>query len=41
MSDLNALSAICHAANIKWWQNPETGARIERGKRSRLFGNAA
>lgn len=32
MSDLNALSATCHAANIKWWQNPETGARIERNK---------
>lgn len=32
MSNLNDLSAICHVANIKWWQNPETGARIERNK---------
>lgn len=30
MGDLNELASICHAANAKWWQNPETGERIER-----------
>jgi len=32
MRDLNGLSAICHHANLKWWQNPTTGERIERNK---------
>lgn len=32
MSDLNELSRIVHAANIKWWQDPATGAAIERNK---------
>jgi len=30
--NLNELASICHAANIKWWQDPATGARIERNK---------
>jgi len=32
MSNLNELSAICHAANIKWWKDPATGNAIERNK---------
>ena len=32
MKDLNELAAICHAANIKWWQNIDTGAPIERNR---------
>lgn len=32
MSDLNDYSAQCHAANIKWWQNIETGEPLERNK---------
>lgn len=32
MNDLNELSAICHAANIKWWKDPATGKSIERNK---------
>lgn len=29
---LNQLSQIVHTANIKWWQNPETGEPIPRNK---------
>lgn len=29
---LNELAAKCHAANIKWWQNIDTGEPIERNK---------
>jgi NTP pyrophosphatase (non-canonical NTP hydrolase) len=32
MADLNEYARICHQANMKWWQNPETGAHIERNK---------
>ena len=32
MPDLNDYSATCHAANAKWWQNIETGERINRNK---------
>lgn len=31
-NDLNQLSAICHQANQKWWQDPTTGAPISRNK---------
>ncbi len=31
-NDLTQLSKIVHAANHKWWQDPVTGARIERNK---------
>lgn len=30
--DLNELAAEVHQANIKWWQNMETGEPIERNK---------
>lgn len=30
--DLNDLSQTVHAANIKWWQNPENGKPIKRNK---------
>lgn len=30
--DLNNYAAICHSANLKWWQNPLTGAVIERNR---------
>lgn len=30
--DLNGLAAACHKANLKWWQNPETGKEIDRNK---------
>lgn len=30
--NLNALSKLVHAANIKWWQNPDSGAPIKRNK---------
>lgn len=30
--DLNDYAAECHAANLKWWQNPKTGTPIERNK---------
>ncbi len=30
--DLNELSKIVHTANIKWWQDVETGERVERNK---------
>ena len=30
--DLNELSKIVHAANIKWWQDMETGERLNRNK---------
>ncbi len=30
--DLNELAKTVHAANAKWWQNLETGERIERNK---------
>ena len=32
MSGLNQFAAECHAANLKWWQDPVTGNRIERNK---------
>lgn len=31
-SNLNALSKIVHAAQLKWWQDPETGKPIKRNK---------
>lgn len=30
--NLNDLSATVHAANIKWWQDIETGAPLKRNK---------
>jgi NTP pyrophosphatase (non-canonical NTP hydrolase) len=30
--NLNGLAAAVHAANIKWWQDVETGLPIERNK---------
>lgn len=30
--NLNEIAAYCHAANIKWWQDPHTGQRITRNK---------
>lgn len=30
--DLNELSKVVHQANIKWWQNPQTGEPIKRNK---------
>src|SRR3982751_6058458 len=30
--DLNDYAAIGHAANMKWWQNIQTGEPIERNK---------
>lgn len=30
--NLNDLSEIVHSANIKWWQDVETGAPIKRNK---------
>jgi len=30
--NLNNLSALCHARNSKWWEDPRTGLRIERNK---------
>jgi NTP pyrophosphatase (non-canonical NTP hydrolase) len=32
MRDLNDYARICHAANIKWWQDMTTGAPLERNK---------
>lgn len=32
MSGLNDYAAQCHAANMKWWQNIETGEPLERNK---------
>jgi NTP pyrophosphatase (non-canonical NTP hydrolase) len=32
MSALNKYSAECHAANEKWWRNPQTGERLDRNK---------
>jgi hypothetical protein len=32
MPDLNAYASVCHAANIKWWRNIETGEPVERNK---------
>lgn len=32
MADLNDYSAQCHAANIKWWQNIDTGEPLDRNK---------
>jgi NTP pyrophosphatase (non-canonical NTP hydrolase) len=29
---LNDYSEECHEANIKWWQDPQTGEPIERNK---------
>lgn len=29
---LNELAQLCHKANIKWWQNIETGELIERNR---------
>lgn len=31
-TNLNEYAQLCHAANIKWWQNPETGEPIKRNK---------
>lgn len=31
-TDLNELSTRVHAANIKWWQNVDTGEPIKRNK---------
>lgn len=28
--DLNDYSRVCHAANLKWWQDPATKAPIQR-----------
>lgn len=30
--NLNDYAKLCHAANIKWWQNIETGELIKRNK---------
>tara|TARA_R110000851_G_scaffold290453_1_gene444786 strand:- start:117 stop:467 length:351 start_codon:yes stop_codon:yes gene_type:complete len=30
--DLNDYSQECHSANAKWWQDIQTGERIERNK---------
>lgn len=30
--DLNEYAKECHAANAKWWQDIDTGKRIERNK---------
>ena len=30
--DLNTYAAECHAANMKWWRDINTGAPIERNK---------
>lgn len=30
--NLNDYAAVCHAANIKWWQNIDTGEPIKRNK---------
>jgi NTP pyrophosphatase (non-canonical NTP hydrolase) len=30
--DLNQFAAVCHQANAKWWQNPQTGELIQRNK---------
>jgi len=30
--NLNEYANLCHEANAKWWQNIETGERIERNK---------
>lgn len=30
--DLNELSKVVHAANIKWWQDMETGEPLKRNK---------
>jgi len=30
--NLNDFRDQCHAASIKWWQDPETGAPIQRNK---------
>lgn len=30
--NLNELTKEVHQANIKWWQNPETGEQISRNK---------
>ena len=29
---LNRLSKLCHAANLKWWQDIDTGRPLERNK---------
>lgn len=29
---LNDFARICHQANLKWWQDPITGERIQRNK---------
>ena len=31
-TNLNEMAALVHAANIKWWQNAETGEPIKRNK---------
>lgn len=32
MKDLNQMAAAVHVANIKWWQDVETGQPIKRNK---------
>jgi NTP pyrophosphatase (non-canonical NTP hydrolase) len=32
MNTLNDYAKKCHAANVKWWQDPETGKQIKRNK---------
>ena len=34
---LNYYSTLCHQANIKWWQHPETQEPIERDKGNLLM----
>lgn len=29
---LNEYAKLCHKANVKWWQNPETGEPIKRNR---------
>ena len=30
--DLNSYASVCHAANKKWWIDPETGKEIDRNR---------
>lgn len=32
IKELNRLAGVCHAANIKWWHNIDTGAPLKRNK---------
>lgn len=29
---LNDYAALCHAENLRWWQDPATGQKVERNK---------